>query len=143
MTTDLTRYDEDDDLDIGFDVSSIMMIVMMLLMASIMSGVAASTAQTAQVMQSMVYEGKRYQKHLVVTSELTWLTFDPPLVEVEVENEVPDGVRWSIDTPEDMMIIDAGNHDGASRVMSVTRIKVLFLKCLGGETATVWVYGEY
>jgi len=143
MTTDLTKHDEDDDLDIGIDISSMMMIVTMLLMASVMSGIAASTAQTAQVMQSMVYEGKRYQKHLVVTDELTWLTFDPPLVAIEVENEGPDAVRWSIDTPENMTIIDAGNHDGASRLMPATRVKVLFLMCIGGETATVWVYGEY
>jgi len=144
VTTALAKQDE---LDFGIDFSDMMMIVMMVIMMSLltsMTSVAQSSAQTAQVMSAFTYEGKRYNKTMVVSgNELVWLTFDPPLVDVEIDNDGPDSVRWSIDTPENMIIIAAGSDDGADRISATSRIEVVFFKCLGGESAVVRISGLY
>lgn len=145
MTTDITKRD---DMDIGIEMSDLMMIMMMLIFASLLPAIATSTAQTAQVMTAMVYEGKRVEKTIVVTDQLCYVDFvtNPPykpLVGVDVDNDGPNGVWWSVNNPDDRYWINAGSSDGADRVMSIERISTLFFRCRGGETTVVRMSGEY
>lgn len=147
MTTDLTKHDEDDDLDIGFDISSIMMIVMMLLVASIMSSVATSSAQTAQVMQAMQYEGRIYKDTLYADSRLKWVDFVynrpfMPLTWLDISNNGPGPVRVSINTPEVTFEVLAGGHAGFDRTGAKEKISSLFYQCDMGSTAVLEVEGE-
>lgn len=145
MTSDLAKRD---DLDMGIDISSIMMIVMMLAMVSLLSGMATSTAQTAQVMQAMQLQGKSKERTFVVTDELTYwdLISNEPYTLVQhayFENDGPNEVRVAANNPDDTHIVGADDHFGIDRYMATERISTIFLKCRGGETAVVHVYVEY
>jgi len=145
LGTELTKSS---DFDLGIDFSDMMMIIMMIVMVSVLSSVATSSAQTAQVMQAMTHEGKRYEKHLVATDKLSYLDFlsntpYKPLMFVEVENDGPGGVWWAVNNPDDRYWIKSGGSDGAERYSTQERIIAVFFKCNPGETASLHVYGEY
>jgi len=140
-----------DDMDLGIDVSDLMMIMMMLVLVSILpmiTSTAATSAQTAQAIQAQSYIGRTDSRELRATSKLQWidLVHDHPWFPwswATFENHGPNEVRIGINAPAENFDILAGGEMSVDRLGAVEKISVIFFHCDPGETATVMVRGEY
>jgi len=137
-----------DDMDLGIDMSDLMMIMMMLIMASFLPTIAASTAQTARVMGAMQLQGRSLDRTFVVMDKLAYwdLVSNEPFKSVqyaEVENDGPNGVKVAVNYPDDIHLIEAGNDYGFDKYMAEEKIFTVFFKCNAGETAVIHVRVEY
>ncbi len=148
MANDLTKRDS---MDLGIDLSDMMMIMMMIMMMSLLSTVsstAVTSAQTTQLLQAQSYIGRTDGRELRAINKLQWidLIHDHPYFPwtwANFENSGPDEVRIGINAPAENFDILPGGSMAVDRRGALEKINVIFYHCAPGETATVTVRGEY
>ncbi len=148
MAKDLVKQD---DMDLGIDMSDMMMIMMMVMMMSLLPAItstAATSAQTAQTIQAQSYIGRTDPRELRATGKLQWidLIHDHPWFPwswATFDNAGPDEVHIGINAPTENFDILPGGSMSVDRKGALEKMNVIFFHCDQGETATVTVRGEY
>ncbi len=148
MAKDLVKQD---DMDLGIDMSDMMMIMMMVMMMSLLPAItstAATSSQTAQALQAQTYVGRTDRRTFRATSKLQWidLVHDHPWFPwswATFENSGPDEVHIGINAPAENFDILPGGSMSVDRKGAIEKMNVIFFQCNPGETATVEVRGEY
>ena len=148
MAKELTTRD---DMDLGIDMSDMMMIMMMIMMMSLLSGITstvATSAQSAQLLQAASYIGRTDARELRATNKLQWidLIHDHPYVPwswATFENAGPNEVHIGVNAPAENFDILPGGTMNVDRKVALEKMNVIFFHCDPGETATITVRGEY
>ncbi|MBA7701649.1 hypothetical protein ES703_110392 [subsurface metagenome] len=142
MTTDLTKQDS---MDLGIDISDLMMIMMMLMMVSLLTTVIPTATQALQV---QAYTGLTDERVLEANRFLQWInlvTGPPyiPWVSASFHNDGPQSVFIAVNNPDEMLEVANGESHQVDMTGATRRIEFLFYKCNVGETASVRVIGKY
>lgn len=142
MTTDITKQD---DMDLGIDLSDMMMIMMMIMMVSLMATVIPAATQQ---LSAQSYTGLTDERILEANRYLQWINLvsDPPYtpwISASLQNDGPQSVFIAVNNPGEMLEIANGEGQELSMVGAARRIEFLFYKCNTGETASVRVIGKY
>lgn len=148
MTTDMTKYNDD---DIGIDLSDLMMLMMVIMLAAIMPALAASTATAtlaAQSVQAQLYQGIPDHRTLHASNLLQWvdLIHGPPYtswVFATFENQGPSDVEVAVNYPGEMFPIVSGGSAEVDCRGAERRMSLIFYRATPGLTATIVVHGEY
>ena len=151
MTEKTTSIAKQDDMDLGIDLSDMMMIMMMIMMMSLLSttaSTAATSAQTAQAIQAQSYIGRTDNRELRATNKLQWidLIHDHPWFPwswATFENHGPNEVNIGINAPAENFDILPGGSMSVDRKGAIVKMNVIFYHCDPGETAIVTVRAEY
>lgn len=141
MTTDITKRD---DMDLGIDVSDLMMIMMMIMMVSLI----APLAQQSQALQAQAYSGQEDPRTVNVTNLLSWinLIYDYPFtpwVSAYFINDGPGTVEIGINYPDDRFTMNSGETITVTRTGAEERIKIIYFIARPGLAASVRVTGVY
>ncbi|MBA7710638.1 hypothetical protein ES703_119583 [subsurface metagenome] len=145
MTTDLTKKDE---LDLGIDISDMMMIIMMVVMASVLSTVTTTSTQATQALQAQAFVGLTDARELKANRHLQWINLvsDPPYtpwITATFYNDGPHSVFLAINNPDEFTEIGVDGDIFVDMRGGDRRMEFVFYKCNVGETASVRVIGKY
>lgn len=147
MTTDVTKRDSSD-MDIGIDLSDMMMIVMMVLMMSIIPTLTTTTTQTTQALRAQSFTGLTDSRDLEANRFLQWINLisDPPYtpwITATFHNDGPHSVFIAINNPGESTEITSGGSIAVDMTGGDRRIEFVFYRCNIGETASVRAVGKY
>ncbi len=145
MTSNITKQD---DMDLGIDMSDMMMIMMMVMMMSLLSGIRSTAASSNVLAQAITYEGIADPRTIHADQRLMWLDLirEPPYrpwVHAYIINDGPAAVQIGINHPTDGSVLDTGETWTVDRSGAVRKIETLFFICPIGGRATIRITGEY
>ena len=145
MAKDLVKQD---DMDLGIDMSDMMMIMMMVMMVSLLTAVIPATTQTTQALQALQYRGITDPREVRVDDRFMWidLIHDPPYkpwVHAFIINDGPDPVQIGLNHPSDLEVLGVDETRTVDRTGADEKIMSIFFKCLHGQKALVRITGEY
>ncbi len=147
MTTDITKQG---DMDIGIEMSDLMMIMMMVMMASLLLPLAQQSQAQTTALQAQAYSGQEDPRTIHATNVLSWinLIYDYPFrpwVSAYFINDAdsPSAVEIGINYPDDRFTMNPGETVTVTRTGAEERIKAIYFICRPGLNATVRVTGVY
>lgn len=136
------------EMDIGIDLSDLMMIMMMIMMVSLLTTVVPAATQTTQALQTLQYRGITDPREVRVDDRFIWidLIHDPPYrpwVHAFIINDGPDPVQIGINHPSDLEVLGVDETRTVDRTGADELIMSIFFVCSHGQKALVRVTGEY
>lgn len=145
MTTDLTKQG---DMDLGIDLSDLMMIMMMIMMVSLLTTVVPAATQSTQALQAQAYSGQEDPRTIRATNILSWinLIYDYPFqpwVSAYFINDGPSAVEIGINYPDDRFTMNPRETITITRTGAEERIKIIYFIARPGLNASVRVTGVY
>jgi len=134
-----------DDMDLGIDISDMMMIMMMIMMVSLLTTVIPAATQQ---LSAQAYIGLTDERTLEANRYLQWINLvsDPPYtpwISASFHNDGPQSVFMAVNNPDEMLEVANGEGHELSMAGAARRIEFLFYKCNIGETATARVIAKY
>lgn len=134
-----------DDMDLGIDMSDLMMIMMMLMIVSLLTTVVPAATQQ---LSAQAYTGLPDERTLEANRFLQWINLvsDPPYtpwISASFHNDGPQSVYIAINNPGEMLEIANGEDHSVSMAGAARRIEFIFYKSNIGDTASVRVIGKY
>ena len=151
MAKELVKQDE---LDLGIDLSDMMMMVMLIVMMTLIpaiSSMTAATEATAQAAgvqaQQIQSQGRNDPRKIHATTKLQWidLIHEPPKtpwVHAYIVNDGPYAVEIGINYPNDRFIIQPGGQVTLDHSNKPEGIGIIYYICPMYE-AYVRIIGEY
>jgi len=144
----MTTIAKRDELDIGIDMSDMLVLMMVLIMASLLSSISGIAASSTQQLQAQAYVGLTDSRTLHATQVLQWINLisDPPYtawITASFHNNGPDSAFVSINNPDEFTEIANGEDIAVSMAGADRRIEFVFYKSNLGERASIRALGKY
>lgn len=142
----MTTVAKRDELDMGIDMSDIMVMMMMIMMMALLPSLVGTTASTT--LQAQAYVGLTDSRTLHATQVLQWINLisDPPYtawITASFHNDGPDSAFVAVNNPDEFTEIANGEDITVSMAGADRRIEFVFYKSNLGERASVRVLGKY
>lgn len=143
MEKDVTIVEED--LDLGIELSDIMMLFMMAMMATVMPAVSA----TSKALQAQAYTGLVDEKILYATSVVKYINLlnTPPYtpwISATIYNDSPDTAAYiSVNSPDNWITIHPMSWQPVDMSGGTRRIEFIYYKTDPPGSATIRAVGKY